>query len=319
MKLTHPTSVKLIKLGVILACITSVSTVYGFDTRFAHGSRAMAIPFDLINDHIYLHAGVNGSSPLTFILDTGATSTVLDLQKAKSFGFNLLPFGEIDSGIGVNPPVGYKITDEVSISLPGVVLSSENLYAFSLDRTRDCLKQTVDGVLGEDFFRNFVVEIDYHKRRINLYDPGSFNYAGGGQSLRLERGVESLMFTHVQLKAYGHPSITANLVVDTGGGDLSLTKEFAEENKLLPPAKKMTPAKECGIAGSAKTTTLTGRLEWLELGTFKLPTPLTVFYHKTAERSYNGLLGGMALKNFKVIFDYSRSRMIIERPHRSRV
>jgi len=41
---------------------------------------------------------------------------------------------------------------------------------------------------------------------------------------------------------------------------------------------------------------------------------LTVFYQDPVAQDYDGLLGGSALRNFKVIFDYSRSRRILEPP-----
>ena len=67
------------------------------------------------------------------------------------------------------------------------------------------------------------------------------------------------------------------------------------------------------INGSAKDATLVGTLEAaLQLGDFKLSNPLTVFFQKTVARDYDGLLGGVALRNFKVVLDYSRSRMILE-------
>jgi hypothetical protein len=76
------------------------------------------------------------------------------------------------------------------------------------------------------------------------------------------------------------------------------------------PTEKLTVGAECGIGGSAKPT-LVGKLEAIQLGGFKLSNPLTVFYQDPPAEG-DGLLGNLALRNFKVIFDYSRSRMILE-------
>jgi predicted aspartyl protease len=339
MKLVRLIVVRVIPPGVVLVCMALGSPIYGFDTRFASGTSALAIPFELVDSHIYLRVSVNGSPPLSFILDTGAGYNVLSLRNAKSLGMGLQLVGKVEGGIGHQPPDAYLATDAVSFGLPGVELSGKSLVVFSLDKTQECLsqdadggtdkndhsgrrvrhgtKRVVDGVLGKEFFSSFVVEIDYPARLINLYDPDSYKYTGRGRSFPLEIGPQ-LIFVRAQVKAPGRPLITARLVVDTGAGALSLTKQFAEANKLLPPAEKLTAAPECGVGGFEKESTLVGTLEALQLGGFKLSNPLTVFYQKTAARSYDGLLGGVALRNFKVIFDYSHSRMILEPPSRIR-
>ena len=80
----------------------------------------------------------------------------------------------------------------------------------------------------------------------------------------------------------------------------------------MPPATALTPSVECGLAGSTKDPSLVGKLEALQFGAYRVPSPLTVFYRQTAERWYDGLLGNQAFANFKVIFDCPRSKMFLE-------
>src|ERR1700752_5522468 len=51
--------------------------------RFISGTSSLRIPFELSNNLILVEARVNDSVPLWFILDTGASSTVIDSQLAK--------------------------------------------------------------------------------------------------------------------------------------------------------------------------------------------------------------------------------------------
>jgi len=337
MKLPYLITVRVI-LGVLLVWMALPSTAYGFDTHFTSGKRSLAIPFELDHNHIYLRVSVNGSPPLSFILDTGASHTVLSLQNAKAFGLGLQPVGNVEGGIGAEPLEAYITTDNVSYSLPGVVVSDQSLIVLPLDKAQECVAPTADGetglkvtsgqetragkvlagILGKDFFGNFVVEIDYPARLINLYDPQSFRYTGRGKSFPLEMDSQHI-FVRAHVKAAGHPPVTARLVVDTGSGTaLSLMRQFAEKHKLLPPAEKMTVFTDCGIGGSEKEESWAGTLEALELGGFKLPNPVTVFYRKSPIASGDGLLGWPALHGFKVVFDYSRSRMILEMPRRTK-
>jgi hypothetical protein len=57
-------------------------------------------------------------------------------------------------------------------------------------------------------------------------------------------------------------------------------------------------------------------LEALQLGGFTLSNPMTIFYQEPAIQGSDGILGNPVLRNFKVIFDYARSRMILESPRR---
>ena len=41
----------------------------------------------------------------------------------------------------------------------------------------------MDGILGYDFIRRFVVAIDFVKQELRLYDARSFKYDGPGESI----------------------------------------------------------------------------------------------------------------------------------------
>ena len=60
------------------------AAVRRLDLRFASGRSAVAIPFELDDNHIYLSLSVNGSRPLPFMLDTGASQTLISLKTAHS-------------------------------------------------------------------------------------------------------------------------------------------------------------------------------------------------------------------------------------------
>ena len=77
-----------------------------------------------------------------------------------------------------------------------------------------------------------------------------------------------------------------------------------------------TLAGECGIGGTANAETSVSTLEALQIGDIRTRNPRAVFYEKTLEREYDGLLGNTALRQYRVILDYSRGRMILESPRR---
>ena len=186
-------------LGVA-ACMTltslSVSSVArGHGAQFVSGRSALHIPFDLEANVILLRVSVNGSPALTFILDTGAYS-IIHTRHVKELGLSLQTVGKTDS-IGAEPQDAHLVTSDVSIGLPGVALSGTRLLAISLDKVQECIdlgsaesnksgradpRIVLEGILGKEFFGRFVVEIDYAARRLNVFDPGSYQYVGKGTS-----------------------------------------------------------------------------------------------------------------------------------------
>ena len=109
-------------------------------------------------------------------------------------------------------------------------------------------------------------------------------------------------------------------MIDTGNmGALLLHRPFVEKNRLLPPDNESTPFEVCGIGGGSMSRM--GKLESLRLGSLDVKSPVTLFSQAKAgnliSTDYDGLIGNAILRRFNVVFDHSRSRMILESPTKS--
>ena len=311
------------------------SSALAGDIRFASGNSALKIPFELYNNHIYLKVSVNGSAPLTFLFDTGAPH-IIDIKQAKALGLKLKFEGQAD-GVGEGTVDVYR-SKGVSFSLPGVSLSGQQVGVLPLEGVAACVSEiavderghlrkcepngqrcqsrVIDGILGHDFIKRFVVEVDYEARLINLYAPGNYKYQGTGESFPLEISNQKI-FVQGRLTFPGRTPLNGRFLVDTGGAhSLFLTTPFVEINGLLPPATESTKFSACGIGGY--TEILIGKVSTFELGNIKISEPVTGFSRAQngalAEGTYDGNIGAAILRHFKIIFDYSRSRMILEPP-----
>ena len=102
-------------------------------------------------------------------------------------------------------------------------------------------------------------------------------------------------------------------MLDTGSAQaVSLLKPFMNEHKLLPSTEGMTLVPVCGLGGHEKEKSWVGTLEQLQLGELKIAAPLTEFRLADPNTDADGFIGGAVFRRFKVIFDYSRRRMILE-------
>ena len=271
--------------------------------RFASGQSARRIPFELVGNHIYLRGSVNNSAPLWFLLDTGAAGSYLDAQRAKAIGLGVQ--GE---------------SKTVVISFPGVRLRDQ---AFSIQPLGFWIYDghAVDGMLGYDFISRFVVQIDYVNKTINLFEPRGYKYLGSGEVIPLimleDDSGGKVPLVCARIMQPGRDPIEGKFIADTGvRGALSFNSPFVEANKLLQSTQKTIQAPLGGGSMVRESKQPVGRVPNLQLGSFSFKNPVTIFFLDKkgvlASPEFDGVIGGEILRRFKVVFDYSRQRMILE-------
>jgi hypothetical protein len=322
----------ILSVSLIIGCC-AVSLGGAPDVRFASGKSALNIPIKIFNNHVYLQVSVNNAKPLWFLLDTGA-DYIINLRHARTLGLKLNPGGQT-TGIGEGY-ADYFFTENVSFTLPGVTFAHEKFAVMSLENVEECSTkinvdlqgkvtwrtqaakgdeaQPIDGVLGYEFFRLFVVEIDYAAKSINLYDPKSYHYQGKGERIPLEVRQKKI-YIRAPITASGRPPINGLFMIDSGSATaLMLNSPFVAQNKLLPPRDQTTPFSNCGIGGESRTQI--GKLAEIRLGNIKLESPVTMFSQAAngalANPDHSGTIGSAILRRFKVVFDYSRRLMILD-------
>src|SRR6185503_2721379 len=114
----------------------------------------VTIPFELSNRHIIVKVSVNKSRPLSFVLDTGATTAIIRMNAAKELGLAL--HGSVN-GRGAGPG-----------SQAGTLVKNATWSLVRLDRFTQAitaalpfpdlpfaLGREVDGIIGGDFIRQF--------------------------------------------------------------------------------------------------------------------------------------------------------------------
>lgn len=283
------------------------------DVRFLSGDAARSIPFELRDNHIYLRVGVNNSEPLLFILDTGASS-IISRRCAESLDLEVRG-GERGYGVGEDSVEAASVRN-VSLHLPGVTLSGQSVAVLPLESLQTSLGRPVDGILGYNFFRRLVVEIDYASRIINLYSPEGYRYRGGGERIPLIVDEDSgLIFTRAQVKPTNRAPLNGLFEIDSGGGHaLILNRPFVERHKLLMPAQKAHPVLVGGVVGSSSA--VQGMVEGLRLGRARVENVGTFFSlareGMLASEEFDGNIGNEVLRRYKIVFDYSRRQMILE-------
>jgi len=125
------------------------------------------IPFRYQDGLIWLKVELAGKKErLNFLLDSGASVSAIDLHTAHTLGVNLggRQLVEGVSGQGF----AYRVNNFQAIA--GGIALPEPVLAIDLGTVSECCHQHIDGILGVDFFRDRIVQIDFNTGKICLLE-----------------------------------------------------------------------------------------------------------------------------------------------------
>ena len=138
-------------------------------------------PFEYREGLLWVQVRVaDRQAPLSFLLDSGAEVSVINLDSAKRLGLTL---GSKVKVRGVHTSVTGYWPQAIRTTANDVVLPSDHL-ALDLSKLGRACEQPVDGLIGAPFFRDRIVRIDFAARKIRLLN--SDETSASANSLPLE-------------------------------------------------------------------------------------------------------------------------------------
>ena len=278
--------------------------------HFISGNNALKIPFELTGNLVLVQARFNNSPQLWFIVDTGATDTVIDSQLAKQLRLKAVGRTVGTGSAGTATALIFKGT---SLKLPNIEATTLTVYGLPIDFLSAPLGRKISGVIGNDILKQFVVEVDYSSQVINFYESQSYQYSGAGVVIPIT--VEGYPFVRARITLAANRVIEGKFEIDSGStGAITFNTPFVDRNRLLTSVSKSNQTRLGGVGGSA--VAFSGRLKSISLGSFQLENLIARFSRARRgdddSAKYDGLIGGEILRRFNVIFDYSRRRMMLE-------
>ncbi len=164
---------------------------------------------------------VNGAGPYDFMVDTGASVTVLDTALFNELGLRAEGSSKVTSSAGASTEVR-SVAEEVTVDC----LPVRNIRVVSMKSPMtDSDYRAVRGILGENFLRHFDILIDNQHRKMTLDTGGGVANSLAGERLPitfppLSQGGENRFrpMISVTVKSYG----PARLLLDSGAASLVL-------------------------------------------------------------------------------------------------
>lgn len=272
----------------------------------------LTLPFREDHGWVLLPASVNGKPEVDFVLDTGASMlALLAGEKTKALGLDMSGVKRLGSEDQLAAPTGAPQYG-MDIDFGPLALLDQTALAIPVE-TLKCVAQVRDapfvGVVGHELLSRYVVAIDYDRKVVVLHDPDTYEYTGNGRIVAADISGRQ-PFVDAAVTAPDGSSYTARMHVDSGAGITASLFPQTSEQIVMPKTGKERSG--CFVGGEA--TYLAGNSVDFSLGG-GAPLTIPVEYStgkEVIDTDQNGRLGAKFLRNYNVIFDYSRERMILE-------
>lgn len=274
------------------------------------GKTTCNVPFELIDNRVFVEAWFDGQGPFHIILDTGADGFNLSDVAAQKLGLRVEDAGP---GVGVGEKTVHTGRTHVAKVQIGD-LQFEDVEAQVLpgsDSGNVFGNKPLDGVVGLAVFERLVVRHDYIHRTLTFTVPDRFNYRGNGMIVPFER---TRLIPIVDAELDG---VRGRFGIDTGARSaLVIYRPFAEENKL----KEKYDANFEGVTGwgiGGPVRSLLARAKELNISNVVVRDLVirisTQRAGLTTSQEMAGLIGPDVLAQFDLTVDYSRNRIIFEK------
>ncbi|MNX25444.1 PDZ domain (Also known as DHR or GLGF) [compost metagenome] len=305
-----------ISLFFLLACVLPVSAQSGF--HFVNEKEKVSIPFKFINNLVFIPIKVNGIE-LNFLLDSGVEETILfsleDKKEVRFFNIEKITLRGLGSADAVE---GLKSTNNV-LETHGLIATNHLLYVV-LDQEFNLSSHVgipVNGIIGYNFLKNNLVEINYEKKRVVVYKDTDSN------KKKIEKKFKKIPITIERYKPYvmtdmvlEGDGLSAKLLIDIGNSDaLWLFQNLSKAVKI--PAKNFDDYLGQGFSGDILGKR--ARISKFTLADFVFEKPIAAFPDTSSIKNVKmvpgrlGSVGGEILKRFTVVFDYQNKLLYLKK------
>ncbi|MDC1067534.1 retropepsin-like aspartic protease [Candidatus Kapabacteria bacterium] len=256
------------------------------------------IPFRVGKDHrIHIKGKINNSSYLDFVFDTGANSIII-VSSLVGNKVNMLMDGEsLNSGAGGKNVIQTSSSNTLEVEN----LAWESIKIVSIGYQNP----SFDGVIGWTSFEDKIVEIDYQREILVIYN----------KSIDIPSDYKKMDTKIIKGIPYIKGSVTVNnkdsfgwFEFDTGSdGSFSISHNFDYIHNLSKEMDLVATSVATGSSG-AKWTTDNYLLPILRLGELEIhQVPVSIRSEDPKGVGYLDILGNNLLKKFNAIIDFKEN------------
>ncbi|MFD2565196.1 aspartyl protease family protein [Aquimarina rubra] len=304
--------------ALILFFIVSFTCSAQEGFKLPEGVRGDKINFELANNLIIIPVELNGVQ-LSFILDTGVGSTILfSIDKRESLELKNATKIFL-RGLGNEAPAE-AIKSTGNLLKIGDTYSNNHTVYMIFDESMNfspLMGFPVHGIIGYDFFRKFILNINYSKEVIKIFDPKLYRY----------KKCKKCYVTDLDLNnGRRRPLIKAKYETDTGLIDVNLLLDSGSSSALWlfeNPEIDLTVPKDSfeDFLGKGFNGDIYGqktKVKGLRIGDYKVKEvtasfPDSLYIQGISLKDRQGSVGGSVLRRFNLIVDYPNKKITFKK------
>lgn len=305
------------------------------------GKEVSSVSFDLVNHRPFINLMVNGKGPLRFVIDTGASLSVISDKAAEHLGIRPVARGGNARAVGGSGvfPIIYGLLDSITIGetrIEAIPVYIRTIYAAS-DTPES---EKADGYIGLSVLANYAVTLDYQAKQMTLdrspireeaqqsvqqpaQQSGRPDVANPSDAARTDTPIIGDIISGFEIpirstsgglaSAETHlPNLSRplNFIIDTGATTSVVSKAAVRRHSLEGLKIKGETIRVIGAAGIEDGVELLG-LSALTVNGLKKSDSRAVILsleavNETSGFEQHGILGGDYLEHFRVSLDLRR-------------
>jgi hypothetical protein len=268
-----------------------------------HSKPLTTLPFRVEKNCIYVYCKVNDTDSLKFLFDTGADGSVINKQALSKLALNI---DGRSTNQGSNGSNEVEKSSENEITLGSISKKGVGFMIIPFETN------AFDGIIGTDLMKDHLIEIDYDKQLMLLYEKG-------------DNSIDYKTYEKFKMHTDHYPTYVKGSVIingkkhkgffglDTGADDaLTLASPFAKRNNIGNKAPIIAEATAQGSDGSEYKMSIVLLQEIIFAGKrlYRVPAALSNATEGIdATNKLVGFYGNAFLRKFNVILDYNNQRI----------
>ena len=271
-----------------------------------------SIPFEMVGSYVVIRVKINDSSPLQLILDSGIRNTIItELQEGDRMTLNYSDVKDL-MGLGGGNHLEAYSSNFNTLKIGRLEMKTKTVLVLK-DDVFNLSRHTgtkINGLIGVDFFQDYIVEVNYSSKRIIFYDRNSFFAPKGYENLPLEVEGQK-MFVQLSVLETDTVKRTVKMLIDTGA-ELNAWFQTYKNESVHMPVKSIRGTIGQGLNG--EIVGKIGRLPVICFGNHCLQSPIVSFPDSSCiadiigNSDRDGTIGSQILSRFHYIIDYQNKQ-----------
>jgi len=288
---------------------------------FRATAQVAVLKAELHNHQLWIKARLNGAptDTLNLVFDSGAGSSLLD----SSVVARIFPGRRLGQSMakGASGTTTMQVLGNESIYLGGQKLDGINFLVNNLNRLSGTMGRRLDGIIGYDILKRFVVRLDLDKQTLALYQHIDDVKEDKGPALDFDFSPDINFLPRIKgsFTTQNNKVYSGYFFFDSGAGlACLLNTPFVDDNNLLSESGPVLHMRADGLTNT--TDRITARARSFSIGGYTFnDVPLGM--SKTAAgvsamKGYAGLVGNEILYKYNITFDYAHKAIYMQ-PNRS--